>query len=340
MTFPPNKSDYIIKSNVENEKIELLINESINSFSSSVTVYKDKKKILDLYNKNDNKLIETLSITKSFCAMAIMFLIQDGLIDSIDDLISKYIESWNYGKKKDITIKHILTHSSGLDTYWSYDDFMWPKGNYDLLSNGKATKPNVEELSLVIDKIYDNDKRWYYNNTATQVIPTLIKKITNIDISAYLNNKLFKPLGIEYEWNKDDYGNYYGPNGLIISTDGLCKVGILIMNDGIWEGKKILDSSLINEMTKKRITQEEIRKCDMFSDSDKTGYGLLWYQYKNMIIAEGYLGQQLIIDKTNKMVASRLIEIKWENENFDEESNYNKIKFGNFKNIILLYNAN
>ena len=70
--------------------------------SSSVTIYKNKK-ILNVHNKHDDMLIETLSVTKSFCALAIMFLIQDKKINSVEDqhqLLNPYVESWAYGEKR------------------------------------------------------------------------------------------------------------------------------------------------------------------------------------------------------------------------------------------------
>ena len=334
MSFPPKKENYSIKVYEKNKKNFSVIEESINSFSSSVTIYKNNEKILDIHNKKDDTLIETLSVTKSFCSLAIMFLIQDRLIDDVNDLVCKYIKSWFYGKKKDIQIKHILSHTSGLDKYWSYEKFMWPEGNLEYFLSNKCKKPNVEEISLTIDKTRENNVEWYYNDTATQIIPTLVKKITGLQISQYLDKKLFKPLDISYKWNKDDDGNNYGPNGLIISSDGLCKVGLLIMKNGIWEGKRLLDENLINIMTRKRINQKQMQECPMFSNTDFSGYGYLWYKYNDLIIAEGFLGQQLIIDKKRKVVASRLLQTRWENQKFIEATNKPEIYFNKFKYLI------
>ena len=100
MDFPPNRGDYLIKINKDNVKLDKIIEESIKSFSSSVTIYKNNEKILDIRNKKDKILIESLSVTKSFCSLAIMFLIQDKIIDDVFDLVGKYIKSWSYGKKK------------------------------------------------------------------------------------------------------------------------------------------------------------------------------------------------------------------------------------------------
>lgn len=337
MVFPPKKKDYIIKKNIDSKNINNIIEESIKCFSSFVLIYKNNNKILEINNKKDNKLIESSSVTKSICSFAIMFLIQDKIIDSVNDLICKYITAWKYGKKKDITIKHILTHTSGLDTYWSYDNFMWPEGKLEYFLNKTGKKPNVEEISISIDKIRDNNSEWYYNDTASQLIPTLVKKLTGIHIDKYLNIKLFKPLDIKFKWNKDDDGNPYGPNGLNISTDGLCKIGLLILNNGVLNKKIILDKHLIFEMVRQRITDKEIMNSSShFAQSKYTGYGYgyLWWKYKNTIIASGFLGQYLIINPKKNIIASRLIEPKWNNKLFVKETNSDLLHFNNFIELI------
>lgn len=332
--FPPKREDYKISKYKDFNNSDKIIDECIKSFSSSVTIYKNNKKILNLYNKHDNILIETLSVTKSFCALAVMFLVQDKYIEGVDDLLCKYIKAWAYGDKKDITIRDILTHTSGLDKYWSYDNFMWPEGNLDMFLANKGIKPNVKEISLVIDKNRENGKDWYYNDTATQIIPTLVEIVTGETISKYLNKRLFNPLDIRYVWNKDDNKNDYGPNGLSISSNSLCKVGMMMLNDGMWNGKKILDKTLIEQMTMRIIPQSEMRKDPNFANTDMSGYGFMWYDYNEMKIAMGFLGQQLIISKKNNVVAARILQSRWENPIFEDATTKNNIYFNNFKNLI------
>ena len=333
-TFPPQREDYIIKKYKDFNNSSKVIDECIKSSSSSVTIYKNKKKILNVHNKHDDMLIETLSVTKSFCALAIMFLIQDKKINSVEDLVSTYIESWAYGEKKDITIHDILTHTSGLDKYWSYENFMWPQGNLDMFLKNTGIKPNVKDISLVIDKTRENGKDWFYNDTATQVIPTLVQSITGQTISKYLKKKLFSPLDIPFVWNKDDNHNDYGPNGLSISSNSLCKVGIMMLNDGMWNGRKILDKKLIDQMTEKKIPQSKMRKDPNFANTDMSGYGFMWYDYNDMKIAMGFLGQQLIISKKNNVVAARILQSRWDEPTFERATNENEIYFNNFKNLI------
>ena len=137
----------------------------------------------------------------------------------------------------------------------------------------------------------------------------------------------------EVEVPKDDDGNPYGPNGLSISANDLCKIGLLFINKGKWDGKQILDNKLINELLKKRITEKELKNDIRFKNND-TGYGYLWWHHNNLNFAFGFLGQYLIIDIKKKIVAVRLIESKWGNKKFDEEANKSNIYFNNLKNLI------
>ena len=63
---------------------------------------------------------------------------------------------------------------------------MFPNGKLKNFLNKIGKKPNVKNISLTIDKIQENDKEWFYNDTATQIIPTLVHIITGIHIDKYL----------------------------------------------------------------------------------------------------------------------------------------------------------
>ena len=316
------------------EMIKDIITKTLSSFSSQATIYKDNKLVFNLENKKDSKLIEIFSMTKSFLGLAILFLIQDKKIISLNDYVSKYIKSWGYGEKKDIQIIHILTHKSGLDPFWDYDKFMWPNGKYEDYKEGIIPTPNVYDIALVIDKINNVGSSFKYNDVASQVICILVYNITGMDISKYLNIKLFKPLNIKYKWNHDDYGNSYGPNGLMMNTYSLCKIGLLILNNGIWNNKTIIHKSLITEFIKPRIMNNEIIKDTAFSNSKETSYGLFCWRDNNKILFKGLFGQYLIIDLKNKIVGSRLLETKWDNKDFVKETEQDKIYFNEFTTVL------
>lgn len=71
-----------------------------------------------------------------------------------------------------------------------------------------------------------------------------------------------------------------------------------------------------------------------FANTDMSGYGFMWYDYNEMKIAMGFLGQQLVISKKNNVVAARLLQSRWENPTFEDATTKNDIYFNNFKNLI------
>ena len=282
---------------------------------SQITIYKDFEKEVDFINKNHPSLIETMSVTKSFLALAILFLIQDNKIQSINNYISDYLIEWKNDYRKNITIKDILSMTSQLENNWDYDAFMFPDKDYTKV--GKIKKPDVDKIARSIKYSTHKSKGDFeYNNLATQIIPSLVFKILNIHIDDYLRERLFNPLNITICWNCDDDKNPYGPNGLSISSNDLCKVGLLILNRGVYKGKKILNSCLVDLFIDNSVENiESIKKANEVYNFRNLvcirGYGLLnWIFSSNksskIIVFMGYMGQILIIDFDNKIVASKL----------------------------------
>lgn len=298
---------------------------------SQITVYHMSKKKFELINNKHPRLIETMSVTKSFLALAVLFLIQDKKIPGINTYISDYITEWKNNKRKTITIKDVLSMTSQLENNWDYDSFMFPEKDYRKV--GKIKKPNVDRIARNMK--YSNHKSpkdFEYNNLATQIIPSLVLRILNIQIDEFLKKVLFEPLNISIDWNSDDDKNPYGPNGLRISSNDLCKVGVLILNKGIYEGKKILDTYLVDLFIQNSVENiESIRKANEVYNFRNLicveGYGLLnWIFSSNktrkIVIFMGYMGQMLIIDFDNKVVASKLNWCDYNSETLEERQTY------------------
>jgi len=334
--FPPQKKDYtfFLKSKYHNHPDYIkIIDEAVKSNSSRLIIIKGNQKIMDIANRNDlQKNIQSYSITKSFLAFAIMFLIQDKKLKSTKCKVSDYIDSWKYGHKKEITIYDILTHTSGLDNYWDFYKFT----GYDEESQVFKYPINARTLSNQICKVKETGKQWEYNNTATQVLCTLVKEISGSEIDDYLNKKLFKPLGIKnYEWKRDKFSNPYGPFGLSLDIESYLKIGQLILDKGFYNKKNVIENKLLNEMLKKRVDFKMLKKDKKIKKRDiDIDYGLCWWIYKDFKYANGYLGQYFVVNRKKKMIALRLIDSKWHNKKFNQESKKDGIHFNSFMKLL------
>ena len=129
--------------------------------------------------------------------------------------------------KKDITIEHMLTHTSGLGAGGGDD---WLKST----AESKLTSRPGEVFS--------------YSNSVPDLLSGIITKVTGMSTREYAGKKLFGPLGISaVKWETTPTGIYTGANGMYMTPRDLAKLGYLYLNDGVWDGCRILSSDWVRE---------------------------------------------------------------------------------------------
>ena len=154
--------------------------------------------------KNDNKF-SICSISKLFTSVAIMQLVDDGKI-KLDDPIKKHLPwfniSNNFNNSNSITIKSILTHSSGLPResnhpYWSGPEFPFP------------TKQDVINELGNQKMLYSPSKYYQYSNLGLSLLGYVVEEVSGVSYSEYINNEILIPLSMidtKTFMSKDDYG--------------------------------------------------------------------------------------------------------------------------------------
>ena len=135
-----------------------------------------------------NTPMHIASISKTFTAMAVLKLWQDGKLN-IDDEYSKYFTSFNY---PGVTIRSLLSHRSGLPNYnYFTENLGWDKtkymGNKDVLDFLISRKPELADVS-------PPNSHFSYCNTNFALLALLIEKVSGLDYATYLNHNFFMPL--------------------------------------------------------------------------------------------------------------------------------------------------
>lgn len=135
----------------------------------------------------DESLFHMASVSKTFVATAIVQLHEEGKIDIFRPVVD-YIP---YFKSKDerykqITIQHMLSHTSGI-TY--VDDALWGKGPHD----DGALEYYVRSLSE-LELMWDPANKFYYNNTVYEVLGHLIAKVSGMTFEDYIKKNILEPL--------------------------------------------------------------------------------------------------------------------------------------------------
>lgn len=239
---------------------------------------------------NDSSVFELASVSKQFTATGILLLIDKGKL-SLTDSLRKFFPELPYSN---ITIRHMLTHTSGLPDYFWLMIEKWDKTkiafNNDMISFLAKEKPPTA---------FEPGKKWEYSNTAYVILASIIEKVSGQSFSDFMTENIFQPLGMKYTriYNtrrslKDTIPNYaYGFNyndslkkyvlpdndtntRFVIYMDGLQGDGIVNSTTGDllkWD-RAVKNHSLLKEET-----QNEMVKGQAIIDTIKNttyGYGV------------------------------------------------------------------
>ncbi len=134
------------------------------------------------------------SISKQFTATAILLLQEEGKL-SLDDPVGKYIPGLTRGDE--VTIRQILSHTSGYQDYWPEDYVMTPmlhaESSQQILDTW-AKKP--------LD--FEPGTKWQYSNTNFVIAGRIVEQITGAPLMDFLTQRIFRPLGMKSVWNSDE----------------------------------------------------------------------------------------------------------------------------------------
>lgn len=182
------------------KKIEKLIYdlESTNKFSGAVLIaergkVKFKKAVgFSNYEKHialqTSSIFELASISKQFTAMTIMMLKEKGLLN-YDDFVEKYLNI----PYKGITIRQLLTHTSGLPDYQLLMDSYWDK------SKVAGNKEVIEYLNKYApSKLFDPGTKYSYSNTGYLLLASITEKVSGRDFIEFCNTEIFHKLKMQH----------------------------------------------------------------------------------------------------------------------------------------------
>lgn len=211
----------------------------------SIYVLKDGKPVLEYYSGQD-RLFGIYSCTKSIMSACLGIALEQGAIESIDQPISDFfpelLEEGVDPQKRNITIRHLLNMTSGID--WPE----WTEWNYGTAPMRQS--PNWVEFVLARPMAYTPGQVFNYSSGGSHLLGVIIQKQTGKKLLDFAHEYLFGPLGItDVEWYSDPQGFSYGGAGIVMSTCDMAKIGQLYLNQGKWEDKQIVPEDWVCEST-------------------------------------------------------------------------------------------
>jgi D-alanyl-D-alanine carboxypeptidase len=133
------------------------------------------------------------SISKQFTAASILLLQQQGKL-SIDDPVSKYVPGLTRGDE--VTIRMLLSHTSGYQDYWPQDYLMPPMRK-------PATAQYIMDTWAKKPLDFDPGTRWQYSNTNYVIAGVIVEKLSGQPLMSFLQQNVFAPLDMKSVYNTD-----------------------------------------------------------------------------------------------------------------------------------------
>jgi CubicO group peptidase (beta-lactamase class C family) len=218
------------------EVLERIRAEAESTRTDALRIWRDGELILSYDAPDAPERFFAQSVTKPIIALAVLKLVEDGFLESLDQAVYSLYPEWRQGRKRHITVRHILMHTSGLQ-------------NEAYVQAELAHLPDRVQAALAADVVEEPGTVFRYNNKAFGLLSGIIERASGERAEDYIRRALFVPLEIrEARLHYDPSGrNLAVIGGLELPTDELTRIGQLLLDGGRYQGRQVIREDLVQE---------------------------------------------------------------------------------------------
>jgi CubicO group peptidase (beta-lactamase class C family) len=236
----------------------------------------------------------SFSVAKSFTSTLAGAAVRDGYIKSLDDKVSAYIAGLKGSAYDDVTVRQLLTMTSGVK--WN-EDYFDPKSDVAMFSKHQADSGLDISVSYMrrLEREAPAGSKWLYKTGETNLLGVLVSQATGKRLSDYLSEKIWKPYGMEQDaiWMVGTTDHEVSGCCISAALRDYARFGQFIVDGGKVHGKSILPPDWLEQATTKR--------ADIGAAG--RGYGYQWWTNDDgSFMASGIFGQSIFIDPKRKLV--------------------------------------
>lgn len=268
--------------------------------TTSFLVFHQDQLLLEEYFEDFNyqTVSNSFSMAKSMVSLCIGIAIDEEKILSEDQLVSDFIPAFKTDDRSQLTIKHLLTMSAGLD---------WSESGGNPLSNNAEAYYGTDLLGMIdrVKVISTPGKNFDYQSGATLILGYIVEVASGQKLSDFIADKFWKKVGAENSafWSLDQQDGLEKSYCCFYATArDFARYGKLYLHNGIWDGDTIVNP----EWVKKSITPADLL------DEDGTPlkrYGYCWwmvdYNEETIFYMRGILGQYVICMPNEEIIIVR-----------------------------------
>lgn len=230
----------------------------------------------------------SMSVVKSMTAVLVGAALQDGLIGSLDEPITRYLPRFEGTAYDGVTVRQLLTMTSGVAWNETYTD---PSSDRRRMLEAQIAQRagGILEVMAALPRAAEPGTRWNYSTGETQLVGALVAAATGRNVADYLSEKIWTPMGMETDatwWLESPGGLEIGGSGFSATLRDYARFGLFLLNDGVIDGRRVLPEGWMAEASARRtIGDEEIE------------YGfMLWPLHGRSYAAIGIFGQFVFVD--------------------------------------------
>lgn len=199
--------------------LEALVQEARDTHSSALVLQQHGETLVDeILDERGDRPVELMSVTKGVLSLLVGRAVTLGYLPDVDVKISDLYPEWRQGRKRDITLRHLITHTSGLQNLPNTTPEIYPS-------------PDFVQLALCAELDAEPGTWLEYNNKAANLICGVLERATGQKADDFARAHLFGPLGItDWSWQRDQAGNPHGMSGLRLRPRDLARLGQLALN--------------------------------------------------------------------------------------------------------------
>ena len=249
------------------------------------------------------------SLSKSFTSTAVGFAVAEGrfrLDDRVVDLLPDHAPDDLDPAVAQLTVHHLLSMSTG-----HREDVL------DRAHRLDAGDPVGAFLRIPPEEPVGS--RHAYNNATTYALAAIVEEHTGQPLLSYLRPRLLDPIGIgAARWDLDEHGVALGFTGLHLQTEAIAAFGQLLLQDGVWNGQRILPDGWVALATRAHIDNDN----DPNGPLDwRQGYGYQYWMARHGFRGDGAHGQFcIVVPEADLVVATTarvddmqaILDVLWE----------------------------
>ena len=236
----------------------------------------------------------SFSVAKSLTSTLVGAAVRDGHIKSMDDKVSDYIQEMKGSAYDDVSIRQLLTMTSGIR--WN-EDYADPNSDVARFNNHQPEE-GVDALVSYLRKLpraAPAGTRWLYSTGETNLVGILVSRATGKTLSTYLSEKIWVPAGMEQQgtWILSKTGQEISGCCIQAATRDFARFGQFVLGGAKVNGQPIVPDDWVPQATTARTG----------INIPGRGYGYQWWTYDDgTFAARGIFGQGIFIDPQRQLV--------------------------------------